>query len=105
MTPNNAAMQRQMIERAKQELKALQAQQGIAEYGVELLSNAAMDLQSAEDGTITREKAILSAVMALCALRLSELQTSATATAERIPVLETFLKQAESGLVTPNLVI
>ncbi len=88
---------------ARAELKALQDQQAIAEYGVELLSNAAMDLQSAEDGTITREKAMLSAVMALCALRLSELQTAATANTERIAQLEGFLKKADSRIAIPNL--
>ena len=100
MTPQPPHVQSAM---ARAELKALLGHQSTAEYGVELLSNAAMDLQSAEDGTITREKAILSAVMALCALRLSELQTAHSANAERIAQLEGFLKQAESRVVVPGL--
>ncbi len=100
MTPQPPHVQTAM---ARAELKALQSHQSTAEYGVEILSNAAIDLQSAEDGTITREKAILSAVMALCALRLSELQTAHTANAERIAQLEGFLAKADSRIAIPNL--
>lgn len=88
---------------ARAELKALQAQQAIAEYACELLSNVAMDLQSAEDGTITREKAILSGVMALVSIRLSEMQTAHNHNAERIAQLETFLAKADSRIAIPNL--
>lgn len=100
MNPQTPHVQTAM---ARAELKALQGHQSVAEYGVELLSNAAMDLQSAEDGTITREKAILSAVMALCALRLIELQTARAANAERIAQLEGFLAKADSRIAIPNL--
>lgn len=101
---------------ARAELKVIQGQQAIAEYGIELLSGVAAELGAfieaklkpgegliTPTGTITAESITLSALVALCCLRLSELQTAATSNAERIAQLEAFLKQADSRVVVPNL--
>lgn len=50
-------------------------------------------------------RVMLSALVALVSIRLVELQTGHANAAERIPKLEAFLKQAESGIAIPNLVI
>jgi hypothetical protein len=112
MAPSPVAMQRQMVERAKQELKALTQQRNIAEQGIEALTNTAAELSTAlapgmpnTDYSREHTRAILSALVALCSIRLIELQTGHANAMERIPILEKFIADSSSGLVVPTVVI
>lgn len=89
---------------ARAELKALQGHQSVAEFGIELLSKVAAELGGIDRTKIFKEtNAMLSALMALSAIRLSELQTAHSANAERIAQLEEFLAKADSRIAIPNL--
>jgi transposase len=106
MTPSmQQQQQRMVIENAKRELRALTQQRNIAEQGIEALGIAGAELSTIESGISQTEKALLMAVTALCSIRLLELQINVENSAERIPKLEAFLKQAESGISIPGLVI
>lgn len=108
MSPTQAAQQQRamLIENAKRELRALTQQRNIAEQGIEALSAVAARLTTLNlDHCDERERAMSAAIMALCSIRLLELQTNCENSQERIPKLEAFLKQAESNIAVPSLMI
>lgn len=98
--------QRMVLENAKRELRALTQQRNIAEQGIVILTNVAAELGCVErDSTPNDIYTILAAVTALCSIRLLELQINCENASERIPKLEAFISQAESGIAVPGLAI
>lgn len=102
MTPQSPSVpQHIQIELARRELKSLQGQQSIAEFGIQALSNVAAELNTANETHEGTERAMFAALVALVALRLLELQNSHAAIEPRIAELENALRVADSGIVRP----
>lgn len=107
MNPSLAQQQQRMlVENAKRELRGLIQQKNIAEQGIAALVLVAEDLDSVDRAGLGFDvRAILGGVTALCSIRLLELQINCENADERIPKLEVFLKNAESNIAIPGLVI